>query len=708
VAIKASLLLSLFILSSSLIAQDFTRRVPRVRIGNVKKVSGSLVGLGRTDRSLTYLGRGDQILDKQTLITRSSSQAIIKLGYQSEVIIGENSKLTITFMQGKNRYLIRLLQGVIRGTYNGAGKPEVYVTGNSLDKNYGSSQYDALSRSGRFYFKPRNESPVYKFSTSKEGRSQLEISREEIELLSQSDPNQKPVYFLKKTKARVKKKEAPSAEVSSSSAVSEAAAIFGLSETTTTAVEDASSIFGSSEASNRDEAASIFGDEVLESKIKEKFSDNTGVLLEKKGPSFRELEVAAKKKKEAKNPLDLSLYLKSTLYSSAPREDVGNVDPQSFHQDARLNFGNKYSFNDVESLTFSAWLDISNRKEVYNDIGETFDLQSSKRNYLYLNELYYTYTTRDMDIQFGKKILKTGKGIIYSPSDSFSPADGTVPTAPLFLGNFFISADYYLGDWTLTGILLPTVVPNKSPTQNSRWTTLYSDLDYQLEQDLPSGFSTRETQFLLKLEGTKWGTDWLFTFFNGPNTNPVIRNDIQVVNNTPTFTLIQEHVPITYLSAGFSTTLKGFELHGEFLTQNAEDGRDDSFTAMMIGFRYVMDNWPKKLGLNNIDFVLEHGRETLRSPQSQPFYALSSLNARFYQNSWVGTMIFNVNDNLSFNYDFHFDLKYNGSAQILGANYNSGSSQYRLKTEVFSGDEESNFGKWDLNDNITFEYVINY
>ena len=71
-------------------------------------------------------------------------------------------------------------------------------------------------------------------------------------------------------------------------------------------------------------------------------------------------------------------------------------------------------------------------------------------------------------------------------------------------------------------------------------------------------------------------------------------------------------------------------------------------------------------------------------------------------------MIFNVNDSLSFNYDFHFDLKYNGSAQILGANYNSGSSQYRLKTEVFSGDEESNFGKWDLNDNITFEYVINY
>jgi hypothetical protein len=128
----------------------------------------------------------------------------------------------------------------------------------------------------------------------------------------------------------------------------------------------------------------------------------------------------------------------------------------------------------------------------------------------------------------------------------------------------------------------------------------------------------------------------------------------------------------------------------------------------MLGFRYVMDTFPKKLGLNSIDIVLEHGRENLRSAQSQPFYALSSIGARFYQNSWVGTTIFNINDDFSLNYDFHFDLENEGNAQILGMNYNSGSSQWRLKLELYDGEDTSNFGQWRDNDNTTLEYVYNW
>ena len=162
------------------------------------------------------------------------------------------------------------------------------------------------------------------------------------------------------------------------------------------------------------------------------------------------------------------------------------------------------------------------------------------------------------------------------------------------------------------------------------------------------------------------------------------------------------------MAAGFSTTFGALELHGEILNQNAEDGKDDSFTSLMLGFRYVMDTFPKKLGLNSIDIVLEHGRESLRSAQSQPFYALSSIGSRFYQNSWVGTTIFNVNDDFSLNYDFHFDLQNEGSAQILGMNYNAGSSQWRLKLELYDGEDTSNFGQWRDNDNTTLEYVYNW
>jgi hypothetical protein len=159
---------------------------------------------------------------------------------------------------------------------------------------------------------------------------------------------------------------------------------------------------------------------------------------------------------------------------------------------------------------------------------------------------------------------------------------------------------------------------------------------------------------------------------------------------------------------GFSTTFGSLELHGEILNQNADEGRDDSFLATMLGFRYTMDNWPKAIGLNSIDTIIEYGAEKLKSAQSRPFYALSSIGSRIYQNSILGTIIFNVSDELSFNYDFHLDNKNDGSAKIFGVNYNSGKSQWRLKFEAYDGSDDSNFGLWRDNDNSTLEYIYNF
>lgn len=697
--LKFSLLFFLLGVSLPLSAQDFLRRTPRIKIGSVISLKGNVLALGSTDRSIHYLKRESPIYDKQTIVTRANSQLVLKLGLRSRIIMAGETKITISSLIGSSRYLIRLNKGVIRHDYSGAGKPEVYVSGKSFGTYYSALEFDAILKGNRFYFKPQREMAVYKYQRKgvKDSRN-LEVSRKDIELLSEREGDSKPVYLIKT--AKLKKKGKTQTTPSDTSNLFESS------------LDEASSIFGDSisETSAVDDAADIFGVEVQTKSKKErqKLRDNIGVKLEDKLKTMPKIAQEEKKKKSAFDDLDISLFLKSTFYTQEPRSDVGKVDNQSFHQDIRVTVANKIAINDNESLTMSAWLEGSNRKEIYNEVGDTLDLQSSKRNYLYLNELYYTFSTRKYDIQFGKKVIKTGKGVIFSPTDSFTSVDATMPTSPVFLGNFFFSVDYYLKGWTLTGMLFPTIVPNKSPTQNSRWTTLYSDIDFKLEQEFPSGFSPKTRQVFFKLEGTKWGTDWLFTVFNGPNTNPVVRNDIVVNNNIPTFNLVQEHIPITFVSAGFSTTLAGFELHGEILNQNAEDGKDDSFTAMMVGFRYTMDEWPKKWGLNSIDTIIEHGRESLRSAQSQPFYALSSIGSRFYQNSWVGTFIFNVTDKFSFNYDFHFDLKNDGTATILGMNYTSGNSQWRIKAESYEGSDNSNFGQWRDNDNTSLEYVYNW
>jgi hypothetical protein len=696
-------------------AQDFLRRSPRVRIGKVLNSKGNVVSFGATSRSIQYLKRGDQILDRQTLLTKDRSQVVLKIGFRSKLTLGPNSKVNFIYLQNENRYLIRLVRGVVRYRYEGSGVPEVFISGKNYGTYYSANEFDAVLKKNRFYFKPEDKSQMVKFErTGVTDKKSLSIGRKEIELLAIQKDSNRPVYLIKDANAKksplekkIAERKAPS--LSSDTTLAEAAAIFGDSIDTTSAVSTAEDIFGDKSSSGQSEAANIFGEEVDTKSLNEKLKlrDNIGVRLDQF--KTRPLPKVAKEKEEnVLEALDISLFLKSTFYSSEPQKLAGDVDNQGFHQDLRINVGNKVKINDVESLTFNAWLEGSNRKEVFNDFGDILDLQSNKKNYLYLNEFYYTYTTRKFDIQFGKKVIKTGKGIIFSPSDSFTPVDAVVPTTPLFLGSFLVSVDYYMNGWTLTGMLLPAIVPSKAPTQNSRWTTLYSDINFNLEQEFPSGFSPKSKQVFLRLEGTKWGTDWQFSLFNGPNNNPVIRNDIVVNNNVPSFTLVQEHVPITFFSAGFSTTFGGLELHGEILNQNAQEGKDDSFTAMMIGFRYVLDTWPKNLGLNSIDIVIEHGRENLRSSQSKPFYALSSIGSRFYQNSWVGTFIFNVNDDFSFNYDFHFDLENKGSAQIMAANYNTGSSQWRLKQESYAGESTSNFGQWENNDNTTLEYIYNF
>lgn len=719
----------------SLHAQEFLRRSPRVRIGSVLNTKGSVVGVGAADRTLQYLKRGDRILDRQTIFTRKNSQVVLQIGLRSKLTLAPESKVSIIFLQGENRYLVRLIRGVIRYRYLVAGVPDVFVSGKNYGTYYTSPEFDAVLKNNRFYFRPTNKKKIVKYQRTGAPKKPFQVTKEKIELLSQGINDNRPVYYIKgqkknrtgnsQTPAKTPSntKDMPGGDLDNSQAISEAAAIFGdslggetLSETSP--VSNAADIFGDSVGASgsgqsaQDELAAMFG-EVVDTKSteeKRKLKDNVGVLLEKKKkrPLPKVGVLGGKPDSSAFEDLDLSLFLKSTFYGSEPQRTAGDVDDQGFHQDIRINFGNKIKINDVENLTYSGWLEASNRKNVYNDFGDILDLQSSQRNYAYLNEFYYTYSTRQFDIQFGKKIIKTGKGIIFSPSDSFTPVDATVPTSPLFLGSFVISVDYYMKGWTFTSMLFPAIVPNKSPTQNSRWTTLYSDIDFNLEQEFPSGFSAKSQQIFLRLEGTKWGTDWQFSFFNGPNTNPVVRNDIVVNNNTPSFTLVQEHVPITFFALGFSTTFGGLELHGEVLNQNAEDGKDDSFTALMLGFRYVMDTFPKIFGLNSIDIIMEHARENLRSAQSQPFYALSSIGARFYQNSWVGTTIFNITDDLSFNYDFHLDLENKGAAQILGLNYNAGRAQWRLKLESYDGEDTSNFGQWEDNDNTTLEYIYNW
>lgn len=457
------------------------------------------------------------------------------------------------------------------------------------------------------------------------------------------------------------------------------------------------------QASNKDikdEFAGIFSNDMSTSSVENIFT--------KTASSTEEKEVK-KVDQVIKSHISLKFYSKSTLYFQKPDDQKGDVDDQFLHQDIKLSLTDTHKIDHFSSINYNLVLEASNRKGLYNDFKFPQNMQSSQRDYFYINELYYLHSSDNYDIQIGKKILKLGKGIVYSPTDSITATDVSVPTSPVYLGNYIISFDYYKNDWTYSLIYFPVITPNKSASQNSRFTLLYNDINFNLKQELKGDESIFKRPILLKASGTKFETDWMFTFYNGANPTPAIRNDISLNGNTPTFSLVQEFVPITFVSTGFSTLFKSLELHGEILLQHAKEGRDDSFIAQMLGTRYTMDSWPKIIGIDNIDFILEYGKETLKEAQTKPFYATSSLQTRIYQNSFTGSVIFNFSQRSSINYDFHMDYHNNGSATVLSYNYASiNKGQFRIKAEIYEGDSDSIFGIWDKNDNIAFEYTYTF
>ena len=149
-----ALLLILFSCASTE-AQEFLRRSPRVRIATVLKAKGNVVAFAAADRSLQYLKRGDKILDRQSIVTRKNSQIRLKVGVRSFLTLASNTKVNFIYLQSENRFLVRLIRGVVRYQFQGAGTPEVFISGRSYGTYYSSYNFDAVLKNNRFYFRPQ-------------------------------------------------------------------------------------------------------------------------------------------------------------------------------------------------------------------------------------------------------------------------------------------------------------------------------------------------------------------------------------------------------------------------------------------------------------------------------------------------------------------------------------------------------------------------
>jgi len=467
---------------------------------------------------------------------------------------------------------------------------------------------------------------------------------------------------------------------------------------TESSVDDFSDIFGESASQSITPAAStITSDSAAE------FEDVFGDPIK---PVEADVVVKGIEKPKGKRTSDFDFYLRNSTYLHAPTKESRH-DKQIDHLDLRLNGKVKWS-GVGNAVQTSFKVDISNREHVYRPLKDAFDFRNDKRFPIELTELYYLESSKSFDLTIGKKIVKLGKGIIYSPTDKISPRDQIVPVAPFTSGAFITQADFYSDQSTYTILAVPYFVGTRSPTSLSRWSLQNDGSDLTFETELPEKFY-KQIQLLLKFESTIKGWDIFAALFNGPNPDPVIRKEISVINNRPEFKLFKEHAYTSFFSAGFSTVFGSLELHGEVLKSNTEQGKDDNYTQGMLGFRYTLDESVKWLGLDSIDIITEYAKEVIQQPQSRPFFVVSSINSRIYRDAVMGTFIFKFSDEFYLNYDYQFDYADKGQANVFGVSWHKKESgEWRLKIENFSGEKDSLFGKWDLNDNLAVEYFYTF
>jgi hypothetical protein len=394
-----------------------------------------------------------------------------------------------------------------------------------------------------------------------------------------------------------------------------------------------------------------------------------------------------------------------TNYFNDPKQP--NIDQSSHHFDANYLFSRQKHFF-LGDWKLGGFIDVSNRKDTYRPLKKTFSSRNEKRTLLEITELNYQAEFSKFDFLIGKNIVTYGKSTLYSPIDRLMPVDQTNPTKSRKLGNWMLGLGLNDENYSLSFHLLPFFIPSRSPGKDARWSFFTEDVvNFSFQDRFPEN-KFKNFQYLTKVETTFKGIDLVGGFFYGPNQDPVFKKEVLVDNSvlgsSPEFIFFKEYPLVNHFFTGLSTTFGSLEVHGEFLKQVAEEGKDDNYQTFVAGARYTFDQIFKTVGIQDLSLVLEFAEEHITQKQNAPTYVVSSINSRVVQRSLLGNTLINFNNEWYGSYDYQFDLENKGQYQFytLGFRRLSG-GDYRLTYQTFDGPKESLFGKWKDNQSLYFE-----
>ncbi|ADR18417.1 hypothetical protein Calni_0504 [Calditerrivibrio nitroreducens DSM 19672] len=426
---------------------------------------------------------------------------------------------------------------------------------------------------------------------------------------------------------------------------------------------------------------------------------------------FNEIEVKEPKAVETKDKKFTDILLSGMDFNLVFKyyHFLSNFEDKTGEKDKRKDFANimfepklKYSIKNT-IFNFRGWLEYGNEKDTYKGIGDEFTDNSRYRRYAQLAEINTISSFGNLELTLGKKVIRVGVSSLYSPADRFKVVEGNDPIDLKEIGLWQIRTDYFQKNTNYTFVFLPAYNESKVPSQVTRWSgetdneSSSTEFDGVSEKDINKeivNVTPKNFSYLGRVKTTLKGWDLFLSAYYGVSPYSVLKKDQDNSNK-----YYREHPMIISSSAGFSTTYKKFEFHGEGYAQHSPQGKDDDFFNYVVGSTYTLDEWVQYIWLDRIDATIEYAGELVINKQYAEYYERSSQDQRAGRNNILGRFNAKVNEKLNFEWYFTRSFDDSGYMHHYGATYkfNKGVN-VKAFFDFFDGPKDSYYGRWRKND----------
>lgn len=329
------------------------------------------------------------------------------------------------------------------------------------------------------------------------------------------------------------------------------------------------------------------------------------------------------------------------------------------YQECRLSLQTNYKPNDNVNFFSEIWI----RSIGFTNAGSSQDLSLNKKISpveLNLREAYlsiYGLFNKNLDLKIGRQRIAWGVADKLNPTDNLNPNDlEDIWDFGRHLASNSIKASYYLNNWSLTTVFIPTFTPATLPKSNVIASSLFqywslpSTFTYHNITDtliLPKNTLTKSSIYGAKLNSNLFNYDFSFSYIYGlydlPLPNQIIfiptiipyQADLQIQLCYPRTHIFGFDIAGAIKNVGFWTEAAVYLPHRTILSTDLSMlgmGTYDSiildntpYVRYVIGLDYTFKNSIYVNGQYLHGFVFERGKENLED------YFMLGLEWKFLQ-----------------------------------------------------------------------------